>query len=256
VRKILRKFKLIVRNYWPRKLVASPNLASGNFTSVLINALISAEKNHAFNEYLEIGSQFGYTLEAVKIPYRIGIDPNPMHNVKNLPTGVESLVLASNEFFTNQIDQNKKFDFIFIDGLHVFSQVYMDFVNSCNHLSKGGFILLDDIIPVDIFSADTDQIRGVSERNLNGNNSKSWQGDCFKLLHLIANEMPFMNIKTFIYPGNAQALIKFKSLSNRLEFSQDLYNKYNTLTFEETFRDFKSAAELYNFEFGWNIYNK
>lgn len=251
--KILRKFKLILRNYWPRKLAASPNLAGGNFTSVLINALISVEKNHAFNEYLEIGSQFGYTIEAVNIPYRIGIDPNPMHNVKNLPKGVESLVLTSNEFFTNKIDQNKQFDFIFIDGLHVFSQVYMDFVNSCNHLSKGGFILLDDVIPVDIFSADTDQIRGVSKRNLNGNNSKSWQGDCFKLLHLIANEMPFMNIKTFIYPGNAQALIKFKRLNNKLEFSQDLYNKYNTLKFEETFRDFKSATELYNFEFGWNI---
>ena len=129
----------------------------------------------------------------------------------------------------------------------------MDFINSCNLLSEGGLILLDDVIPVDSFSADTDQNRGVSKRNLNGNDSKSWQGDFFKLLHLIANEMPFMDIKTFIYPGNAQTLIKIKSLNHKLEFSQDLYNKYNILKFEETFRNFKSATELYNFEFGWNI---
>lgn len=86
---------------------------------------------------------------------------------------------------------------------------------------------MDDVIPVDSFSADTDQIRAVSKRNLNGNDSKSWQGDCFKLLHLIVNELPFKDIKTFIYLANAQTLIKPKSLNNKLEYSQDLYKKYN-----------------------------
>ena len=247
---ILKSMKIHLRRLLPRNLAKNPTSSRGNFTSFLINQLI---KDGNFLNYLEIGSQFGYTLEAVDIPNRTGIDPNPRHNLKRLPKGVKSFNITSDEFFARVKTEDLNFDFIFIDGLHVFSQVYMDFINSCNLLSEGGLILLDDVIPVDSFSADTDQNRGVSKRNLNGNDSKSWQGDCFKLLHLIANEMPFMDIKTFIYPGNAQTLIKIKSLNHKLEFSQDLYNKYNILKFEETFRNFKSATELYNFEFGWNI---
>ena len=244
---IIARLKLSIRRYAPRKLAKNPEIAYGNFTSYLINSLI--KKKNAKN-YLEIGTQFGYTLEAVKFSNRIGIDPNPRHRIKNLPSGMKSLKITSDDFFDREKDIS--FDFIYIDGLHVFKQVYKDFINSANHLSQGGQILLDDVIPIDSFSADVNQTRAVYERNIRGNNSKSWQGDCFKLLHLIAKEMPFIEIKTIIYPGNAQALLSFIDTNRKLEFNNHFYERYNNLQFEEAFGNFEQANQLYHFEFGWN----
>lgn len=42
---------------------------------------------------------------------------------------------------------NKKFDIIFIDGLHEGHQVYRDIVNSTNHLNENGIIVCHDCNP-------------------------------------------------------------------------------------------------------------
>jgi len=231
-------------------LAQSPSLAVGNFTSVLINRLVR-EKN-TFLNYLEIGTQFGWTPEAVQIPNKTGIDPNPQHSLKFMPPGIKSLVMTSDEYFAKKNDLIL-FDFIYIDGLHVFQNVYRDFVNSVNCLSENGLILVDDVIPVDIHSASTNQLQAVAERNWQGNISKAWQGDVYKLLSLIANEIPFLELKTIIYPSNAQALISFKGPKQNLEFDRDLFIKYDNLTFQDVFANFQESSLLFHFEFGWNV---
>lgn len=233
----------------PRKLAQSPDLAAGNFTSVLINRLTRDKK--LFSNYLEIGTQFGWTLEAVQIPYKIGVDPNPKHSLKCLPPGIRSLVMTSDEYFAAKND-SILFDFIYIDGLHVFQNVYRDLVHSVNCLSTDGIILIDDVIPVDIYSAGTNQMRAVTERKIQGNSSKAWQGDVYKLLKLIADEIPFLEIKTIIYPSNAQAIVKFKGSKQNLVFDKELFIKYDQLTFQKVFANFQEANLLFNFEFGWN----
>ncbi len=52
--------------------------------------------------------------------------------------------MTSNEFFALEKIQNKKYDVIFIDGLHETTQVDIDIQNSLKHLNEGGFILLHD----------------------------------------------------------------------------------------------------------------
>jgi len=247
---ILKKFLNKIFHFMPRKLAQSPILAAGNFTSVLINKLTQDEKH--FLNYLEIGTQFGWTLEAVDMPYKIGIDPNPKHSLKFMPPGVKSLVMTSDEYFAAKNDLIL-FDFIYIDGLHVFQTVYRDFVNSVNCLSEGGIILIDDVIPVDVYSADINQTRAVTERKIQGNISKAWQGDVYKLLKLIATEIPFLELKTIIYPSNAQALIKFKGPKQNLEFDRELFIKYDNLTFQNVFANFQESSLLFHFEFGWNV---
>ena len=234
----------------PRKLAKEPILSLGNFTSALINEIVR-DKKHFLN-YLEIGSQFGYTLEAVRIPNKIGIDPNPMHSLKVMPLGVKSLVFTSDQYFAT-ISDSVVFNFVYIDGLHIFQQVYRDFINSINHLSEDGIILIDDVIPVDSYSAGTNQIRAVTERNIQGNSSKAWQGDVYKLLSLIANEMLFLELKVIIYPSNAQAIIKFKGPKQHLEFNRELFARYDKLTFEKVFSNFQDSSQRFHFEFGWNI---
>lgn len=52
---------------------------------------------------------------------------------------------TSDEFFASC---NKKYDLIFIDGLHVAEQVVKDIINSYNHLNDGGYIVVHDCIPL------------------------------------------------------------------------------------------------------------
>ena len=43
--------------------------------------------------------------------------------------------------------RSKKFDVIFIDGLHVYEQVRRDVLNALRHVSVGGWIVLHDMFP-------------------------------------------------------------------------------------------------------------
>jgi hypothetical protein len=53
--------------------------------------------------------------------------------------------MESDDFFKNHIQ--KKYDVIFIDGLHTAYQVTKDIYNSINNLNDGGIIIIDDIYP-------------------------------------------------------------------------------------------------------------
>lgn len=52
--------------------------------------------------------------------------------------------MTSDEFFNIC---NKKYDLIFIDGLHIAEQVVKDIVNSYNHLNPGGYLVIHDCLP-------------------------------------------------------------------------------------------------------------
>lgn len=52
--------------------------------------------------------------------------------------------MTSDDFFLNY---KKTYDLIFIDGLHIASQVVKDIKNSYNSLNPGGYIILHDCLP-------------------------------------------------------------------------------------------------------------
>ena len=89
-------------------------------------------------KYLEIGINDAHNFNNIICDYKVGVDPNP-----NCQHG--TLKTTSDEFFKNHI--NKKYDIIFIDGLHTAYQVTKDIYNSINNLKKGGIIILDDVYP-------------------------------------------------------------------------------------------------------------
>ena len=89
--------------------------------------------------YLEIGVQTGKTFRAVNIDNKVGVDPDPRWKD-------QTHIMGSDQFF-DHLEDDEKFDIIFVDGLHHWQQVTRDIANSVDHLAPGGVILVDDCAP-------------------------------------------------------------------------------------------------------------
>lgn len=125
----------------------------------IINSLI--EKNN-YNNYLEIGVFTGYTLDGCIAKNKIGVDPSIEHY-----RGNQDVFKGTSDEFFSQLDKNKKFSLIFIDGLHEAEQVYRDIQNSLKYLSEGGTIVLHDCNPP-LYEHTTTGVDGC------------WTGDTYK----------------------------------------------------------------------------
>lgn len=85
-------------------------------------------------DYLEIGCDRDGLFDAVAMANRVGVDPNRGGTIR----------LESDQFFaTNQ----RKFDVIWIDGLHTYDQIRRDVVNSLRSLKPGGWVGIHDLLP-------------------------------------------------------------------------------------------------------------
>ena len=73
--------------------------------------------------YLEIGVWHGDTFKDINTNNKDGVDPNQYCECSYV-----NYKMTSDEFFKNHI--NKKYDIIFIDGLHTAYQVSKDIFNS------------------------------------------------------------------------------------------------------------------------------
>ena len=103
----------------------------------IINRFIQDRNFHSF---LEIGTASGQTFRNVIAEEKVSVDPNPNTNATYHTT--------SDEYFKGRKGR-KKFDIIFIDGLHECHQVWRDIQNSLERLNQGGVIVLHDCHPAD-----------------------------------------------------------------------------------------------------------
>ena len=95
-----------------------------DFENYHINIINSYIKRYNYKSYLEIGvntpNQPGYNWIGVNCEIKHGVDPNVDTTYR----------VTSDEFFEKHIKQ--KYDIIFIDGLHLFEQVYKDIILELN----------------------------------------------------------------------------------------------------------------------------
>lgn len=101
-----------------------------------IQALINKNNYHS---YLEIGVNTGDTFLNIECDEKVGVDPDPESKA--------TIFLPSDDFFAH-IPDDKKFDIIFVDGLHEWHQCYRDIINSIRHLSPNGTIVCHDMNPL------------------------------------------------------------------------------------------------------------
>lgn len=163
----------------------------------IINLLaikINAEK------YLEIGVLHGDAIRNVIIKNKVGVDVNNCDNIE----GWQHNIMTSDEFFkTNKT----KFDVVFIDGLHEYSQVLRDIINAWNALSLGGFIVMHDCNPTCKSWASKEQCPG------------SWMGDVWKSVFDLINNYP--NVKVNVVDTDCGCGVIQKTSNDILEY------KYN-----------------------------
>lgn len=112
----------------------------------IINTLI---RKYGYATYLEIGVHTNaHCFNHIKAPYKTGVDPGYEN-----PNERYDYKLESDEFFASvktgrtEFPTDMKWDCIFIDGLHLAEQVERDIINSLEHLSEGGTIVMHDCSP-------------------------------------------------------------------------------------------------------------
>lgn len=126
----------------------------------IINHLIV---KHNYKTFLEIGTQEKISYNEVIIDEKISIDPDPKANA--------DFTMTSDQFFNIN---TKKFDIIFIDGLHHADFTYRDILNSLKILNENGTIVVHDIIPYS-YEAQIIPFEKAIENNI-----FAWNGDVWK----------------------------------------------------------------------------
>lgn len=208
-----------------------------NATEIHRHDIINKNSN-VTDKYLEIGIEYGYTFTNVHFIDKVGIDPNPKLENKNI------IKITSDDYFENiQINKEteniEKFDICFIDGMHLSEYVLRDFNNCIKFLNINGKILIDDILP---FNYD-EQLR-IPRKHFYENNilnyGESWTGDIWKFAYfLLINYKSNMNIK--IYNNKNYRGIGCFEINKPFEID---YSTLNELQNYEYFKDFNNYLHL------------
>ncbi len=171
----------------------------------LINYLI---KKNNYKDYLEIGCDQNQLFSKIEIDNKIGVDPVSGGNIRK----------TSDAFFLNN---SKKFDIIFIDGLHIYDQVKKDIINSVKCLKENGIILVHDCMPDSLAKQAVPRFK------------MKWNGDVWKaIVDLRQNEE--LDIYTcemdegigIIKKEKNSEILKINKPINKLKF-KDYYNNYH-----------------------------
>ena len=180
------------------------NFPTNYFRWDLIKYLI--DKN-GYSDYLEIGCDRDQLFSKIEIKNKTGVDPVSGGTIRK----------TSDDFFR---ENNKKFDIIFIDGLHVYEQVKKDILNSVNCLKENGIILVHDCMPDSLSKQAVPRYRMV------------WNGDVWKAIVDLRQDK---NLEIFtcemdqgvgvIRKNNNSSVLEIKKQISELKF-KDYFSNY------------------------------
>lgn len=146
----------------------------------VINHLI---EKYNYNSYLEIGlNNPQKCFNFINCDIKHSIEPGDKELIKNYAT----YKCTSDDFFYNlnnnllDIPREYKWNIIFIDGLHLSYQVERDILNSLQHLSENGTIVLHDCNP---FMYDQNPMRVLEDYY-----GYEWNGTVWKTFYKFRTE--------------------------------------------------------------------
>lgn len=170
-----------------------------------LNRLIAAL---AADSYLEIGVFRAGTFSRIEAPTRIGVDPRFRADIGPLAAmpGVR-LVESTSDAWFGTLPPESSFDVAFLDGLHLFEQTYRDLCNVLAHAHRRTVVLLDDTVPIDVYSSLRDARQTLQYRRASGSERQDWHGDAYKVVFMIHDFHPSLDYRTIVGSGNGQTLV-------------------------------------------------
>jgi len=190
------------------------NFPTNYFRWDLIKYLI--DKNR-YSDYLEIGCDQDQLFSKIKIQNKTGVDPVSGGTIRK----------TSDDFFR---ENNKKFDIIFIDGLHIYEQVKKDILNSVNCLRENGIILVHDCMPDSLSKQAVPRYRMV------------WNGDVWKAIVDLRQDK---NLEIFTCEmDQGIGIIKKNKNSSVLEIEKQI----SELKFKDYFSNYREYLRVISVE--------
>jgi hypothetical protein len=187
----------------------------------IINHLIQVK---GYQKYLEIGVQYPQSnFLKVNAEYKVGVEPYPVGDWQE-----RGIVQKTSDNFFELIPSDETFDIVFIDGLHTREQCLADILNSLNHLSEGGCILVHDCLPTAEYQTSLED------------NGREWTGDVWKSIVDIKkkNGLEIYTIDTDWGVGFIRKNDKFKAEPFDIQLDFETY-----ITFRNTLLNVKSVEE-------------
>ena len=209
-------------NYFIEKYFRDKKLGNIGFNfsdkpnrQTIVQKIIEIKK---YNSYLEIGTFHDELFQHIKCDKKVGVDPVSGGTIRK----------TSDQFFK---DNKEKFDCIFIDGLHYYSQVKKDIENSIKALNPNGIILLHDCLPNNHFE------QAVPRCQI------TWNGDVWKAIVECRSKE---NIDTYTcYADFGVGVILNRKNQNLLKLNKKNFAK---LKFKDYFFRHKEFMNIVEFE--------
>ena len=177
----------------------------------IIQKIINKNK---YESYLEIGCDENVNFSLIEAKEKIGVDPISGGTIR----------MTSDDFFKTN---TKNFDFVFIDGLHIYEQVRKDIINSVKFLNSNGIIILHDCLPTKIWNQIVPRIY------------TAWNGDVWKA---IVEARTMKNIDTYTCKAdNGLGIILKRPNRNLLTINTGNFKK---LKFKDYYTNHKSYMNL------------
>ena len=181
----------------------------------LVQEIINLKR---YESYLEIGTFHDELFGLIECNNKVGVDPVSGGTVRK----------TSDQFFK---DNEEKFDCIFIDGLHYYSQVKKDIENSLKILNPNGIILIHDCLPNNHFE------QAVPRCQI------TWNGDVWKAIVECRTQE---NIDTYTcYADFGIGIIINRKNKNLLNVNNKNFSK---ILFEDYFYKHKELMNIIEYE--------
>jgi hypothetical protein len=159
--------------------------------------------------YLEVGVCTAHTFDRVTAPIKVAVDPVfefDHQDPERAVPGVEYHQVTSDAYFGTLVDPDRRFDVIYLDGLHTVEQTLRDVTNALHHLQPQGVILIDDVRPSSHLAAIPDRQRFFEVRNRLGTTEQDWMGDVFRVVLAIETFFQQLSYAT-VAENHGQAVV-------------------------------------------------
>ena len=198
----------------------------------VLNNIIQ-EREH--NSYLEIGVETGITFKHIDIKNKLGVDPDPSYK------GDGIILKTSDDFFK---ENNKKFDIIFIDGMHQLEYVYNDFFNAISCLTQTGSIVIDDVLPMN----EREQYKVPIKHHYNNGILKygePWTGDVWKFIYFLFQHYQF-DFSVYNFTTGYRGMIHIYNFKNEINDDIDNTKVIETMNSYDYNTDYDKYLQIIN----------